>query len=208
MQRIRNSERRVLELPRRMAPRHAHTAVNVARMRWKWSGAVGVLKKTCDKLPGLLALTGRAGAISAKASVTTGHAKRCSAVSADALHSARGGTAGAWGAAWSRWLVICPFKWRGARCQRWDCDSFLGRVRKPWRKSWRSQPRAAARSARYARHLGSSCLRSWWYSVDSMEGSSRSSEARRKGDGRARSYASSGDWPTELTKNERAQSQE
>ena len=58
MQRIRNSERRVLELPRRMAPRHAHTAVNVARMRWKWSGAVGVLKKTCDKLPGLLALAG------------------------------------------------------------------------------------------------------------------------------------------------------
>ena len=95
MQRMRNSERRILELPRRMAPRHAHTAVNVARMRWKWSGSAGVLKKTCDKLPGLLALAGRAGAISAKASVTTGHTKRCSAMSVDALHSAHGSTAGA-----------------------------------------------------------------------------------------------------------------
>ena len=96
MQRMRNSERRVLELPRRMAPRHAQTAVNVARMRWKWSGAAGVLKKMCDKLPGLLALTGRAGAISAKASVTTGRTKRCSAMAVDALHSAHGSTAGAW----------------------------------------------------------------------------------------------------------------
>ena len=64
-------------------------------MRWKWLGAVGVLKKTWDKLPGWLACTGRAGAIIAKASVTAGHAKRCPAVSVDALHSAHGRIAGA-----------------------------------------------------------------------------------------------------------------
>ena len=96
MQRMRNSGRRVRALPRRRAPRQAQAAVKVARMRWKWSGVVGVLKKTWDKLPGWLACTGRAGAIIAKASVTAGHAKRCPAVSVDALHSAHGRIAGAW----------------------------------------------------------------------------------------------------------------